>query len=292
MPGVGVEPTRPQGTIGFKPIAVASYATRAGAPNSKRSTGVRHHRKNDVVHSGEDLETVRSLLAAGCSTYEVARRTGIPRSTVHRWKASPPIRVRDPLPDLPSLPSASYAHLLGLYLGDGHVVRHRSSFTLSIFCDSRYTGIVAGAAEAIRDVTAGTREVWTRLKGDGGCTVVTSAWIHWPALFPQHGSGRKHHREIDLEDWQLRHTHTEPEALIRGLIESDGCRCIARQRVGERIHTYERYSVSNRSADVRRIFCDHLDLLGIAWTRATREQIAIDRRSEVAKLDAFVGPKM
>ena len=45
------------------------------------------------------------------------------------------------------------------------------------------------------------------------------------------------------------------------------------------------------SDDIKAIFCEHLDLLGIGWTRPNASDIAIDRRPEVAKLDAFVGPK-
>ena len=47
----------------------------------------------------------------------------------------------------------------------------------------------------------------------------------------------------------------------------------------------------NRSEDIKSIFCRHLDLLGIRWTRPNQKSIAIARRSEVAKLDAFVGRK-
>jgi hypothetical protein len=52
-----------------------------------------------------------------------------------------------------------------------------------------------------------------------------------------------------------------------------------------------RYSFSSRSEDIKAIFCEHLDLLGIRWTRPNAWDIAVDRRREVAKLDAFVGPK-
>ncbi len=78
---------------------------------------------------------------------------------------------------------------------------------------------------------------------------------------------------------------------MRGLIHSDGCRFVANQRAGARIYRYTRYSFSNRSDDIRAMFCASLDQLGIGWTRPNEQQIAIDRRSEVAKLDAFVGPK-
>ena len=76
-----------------------------------------------------------------------------------------------------------------------------------------------------------------------------------------------------------------------GLIHSDGCRFVATQRVARKVYRYSRYSFSNRSDDIRGIFCEHLDLLGIGWTQPNAFQIAIDRRAEVAKLDAFVGPK-
>src|SRR3954462_2874770 len=77
----------------------------------------------------------------------------------------------------------------------------------------------------------------------------------------------------------------------RGLIESDGSRYVANQRVGGKIYNCVRYAFANRSEDIKRIFCDHLDLLGIGWTRPNAKLIAIDRRPEVAKLDSFIGPK-
>ena len=52
-----------------------------------------------------------------------------------------------------------------------------------------------------------------------------------------------------------------------------------------------RYAFANRSEDIKAIFCDHLDPLGIGWTRPNRQLIAVDRRPEVAKRDEFVGPK-
>jgi hypothetical protein len=54
---------------------------------------------------------------------------------------------------------------------------------------------------------------------------------------------------------------------------------------------YPNYAFTNMSADIRAIFCDHLDLLGISWRRAGARNIAIARREAVAALDAFVGPK-
>ncbi len=107
----------------------------------------------------------------------------------------------------------------------------------------------------------------------------------------QHGAGPKHLRPVALTDWQAEITGTYTREFIRGLIHSDGCRFIANQRVRGKTYSYGRYGFSNRSEDIRGIFCAHLDALEIHWTQPNEWSIAIDRRSEVAKLDAFVGPK-
>jgi hypothetical protein len=124
-----------------------------------------------------------------------------------------------------------------------------------------------------------------------GCIVVGSYWKAWPVVFPQHAPGRKHERRIELADWQADLARAAPESLVRGLIESDGTRYVANQRVGRKVYSYARYEFSNRSEDIKRIFCDHLDLLGIGWTRPHAMSIAISRRADVAALDRFVGPK-
>jgi hypothetical protein len=117
----------------------------------------------------------------------------------------------------------------------------------------------------------------------------------WPNLFPQHGPGKKHERKIELVDWQLEITHRYTRKFIR-LIHSDGSRCINRFSVklpSGRVGRYAcpRYFFTNYSADIRRIFCDHCDLLGIRWSQSNSRNISISRRDSVALLDAFVGPK-
>ena len=191
---------------------------------------------------------------------------------------------------LGSLPGDAYAYLLGLYLGDGHIARWGSSIELRIYCDARYGGVTRAAIDAIGAVHPdGSVRVHDRR--NARCLVVVSAWGSWPVLFPQHGPGRKHERSIQLVDWQRTITGAHPEALVRGLLHSDGCRFVARQASKGRVYEYTRYQFSNRSEDIKAIFCQHLDLLGVRWTRASEKVIAVDRRPEVAKLEAFVGPK-
>jgi hypothetical protein len=112
-----------------------------------------------------------------------------------------------------------------------------------------------------------------------------------PRLFPQHGPGPKHERRIALVAWQRKITHEYPRMLVRGLLHSDGCRSLNTVRHGPRVYSYPRYQFTNRSQDIKGMLCEHLDLLGIAWRRASERNISIARREAVAALDAFVGPK-
>jgi hypothetical protein len=151
--------------------------------------------------------------------------------------------------------------------------------------------IVHEAREAMRTFTpSGVTRV--RRRRNARVVDVTAYGKHWPRLFPQHGPGRKHHRAIALSDWQRDITHQQPQDLLRGLIHSDGCRVIASIRAPRgRRYSYARYYFSNRSADIRGIFCEHLDLLSIDWTHSMEYVIQVARRPAVAALDQFVGPK-
>lgn len=124
-----------------------------------------------------------------------------------------------------------------------------------------------------------------------GCTEVSSTSLHWPCLVP-HGPGRKHERPIVLADWQ-REAAVEryPDRLLRGLIQSDGCRCINRVRTQGREYEYPRYLFTNRSADIRAIFLETCERLGVDARNNNRWSISVARRESVALLDRLVGPK-
>ncbi|HZE15785.1 MAG TPA: hypothetical protein VE197_08760, partial [Mycobacterium sp.] len=98
--------------------------------------------------------------------------------------------------------------------------------------------------------------------------------------------GRKHTRPIRLEAWQQVLVKQATEEFVRGLIDSDGCRVVANDRGVRSV----RYHFSNRSDDIRALFCAALDELGIPWTRPRRCEVAVYRNPAVARLDEFVGP--
>ncbi len=227
------------------------------------------------------------LIRSGLSTSMVARQTHIPRSTLRYWYSNPSRVSRDfdcPVCSGVDLDRLQYAYLLGLYLGDGHVVCHRRGvFRLRIFLDAKYGGIVEECARAMSVVSKGRRVL--RQQGEG-CIVVGCYWKHWPCLLP-HGPGPKHRRSIRLECWQEEIARAYPANLLRGLIHSDGCRVL--NTIGEKV--YPRYFFSNRSSDIHDIFCRACDDAGILWTRSSWKEVSVARAAEVAKLDLIVGPK-
>jgi hypothetical protein len=184
-------------------------------------------------------------------------------------------------------------YLLGLDLGDGCISAHpRGVFRLRLFFDARYPKIIDAGEAAITSLLPANRI--NRLMRSGGyanssprSNVELSVYSRaLPCLFPQHGPGRKHERRIALEDWQRGLVAKHPELLLRGLIHSDGCRFVNTGRNWR----HPRYSFSNLSDDIRAIFCDACDLVGVHWTTAPRT-IYVSRVRDVARLDEFIGPK-
>lgn len=151
--------------------------------------------------------------------------------------------------------------------------------------DAKYPRIIDRCREAIDFLMPGQRAaVYRRFDH---CAEVYLYSKHWPCLLPQHGPGKKHTRPIRLEPWQEVLVKEATEEFVRGLIDSDGCRVVANDRGVRSV----RYHFSNRSDDIRGLFCAALDDLGIPWTRPSRYQVAVYRKAAVTRLDEFVGPK-
>ena len=161
---------------------------------------------------------------------------------------------------------------------------------LRIIFDAAYPALIAEAFRVLRRVRPGANvHVFRRVPTN--CVVVGSMSTRWPELFPQDGPGRKHERPIVLADWQQALTTRYPEPFVRGLLHSDGCRFVNRVTVRSREYAYPSHGFTNVSEDIKSILCEHLDLLGVTWRRANSRTIAMTRRSAVARLDEFVGPK-
>ncbi|RSS32390.1 transcriptional regulator [Streptomyces sp. WAC08241] len=221
-----------------------------------------------------------------------AHTHALPRA---RRTSTPCSRCR-PVPELPD-DTAAYAYLLGLYLGDGCISDHpRGGHYLRIACADAWPRLIEACRSAILAVQPTGSACLLQKQG---CVMVTSYGRHWKCLFPQHGPGKKHERRIVLESWQQAVVDAHPWAFVRGLVHSDGCRITnwtTRVVNGERKrYEYPRYFFTNVSDDIRRLYTDTLDALGVEWTRCVRNgrpyNVSVARRASVALMDLHVGPK-
>lgn len=205
---------------------------------------------------------------------------------------SPPLPGKQPRDWSPG-EKEGYSYLLGQCLGRGHLAEGDTSFALTISCRSKYpdiVGCVKAAAEQFSE-----HPVSARAAEDKGVILVTSSGKDWPLFFPQHGPGSKLDRKIELVDWQTEIVDEHPKAFLRGLIHSDGSRCMntfkMKLKDGPKEYSYPRYFFTNYSEDIQAIFCRSCDQLGIRWSRPNWRNISISHRTSVALLDEFVGPK-
>src|SRR5829696_3707741 len=258
---------------------------------------VHHAWEHPFVWDQERYAAVLALFGTGRSDYEIARITGVPRSTRPEMATQP---VSDP-PEAPRLQRLAADERPPLQLRTWAVPRRRPHRR------SEQPAVVP------KDLSRREVSVPRRRSGDELRKRLqrSSSALHLgcgepgdpptlepgpPGRLPQHGPGRKHDRPIVLTAWQRELTQVHPGALVRGLIHSDGCRTINRfttklpsGRTQE--YAYPRYFFSNESADIRAIFCEHAEVLGVRWSQSNRRNISISDKKSVAILDEVVGPK-
>lgn len=245
------------------------------------------------VHADPIRQVALGLFAAGASDSEVARRLGVPRTTVRDWRRPRYLRrsvvgrchrcwrATRPV----SFEPADYAELLGLYLGDGSIATLPRTERLRIFLDARYATIVDETEVLLRRCFPANRI--GRLSRHAGSMVVL--WVyhaHLSCLFPQHGAGKKHDRPIVLEGWQDALVAEAPWAFLRGCIRSDGCVFV--NRTGR--YEYLSYDFANRSADIRALFTRVCANVGVEC-RPSGERVRIYRRASVELMREHVGIK-
>jgi hypothetical protein len=183
------------------------------------------------VRTGEEVARVRSLSLRGYNHCAISRTTGIPRSTVCGWLNGRAPRfggdrtrgaacarcgpIGDPFPQMIVF---EYAYLLGLYLGDGCLLKHpRGVYRLHVYLDAAYPLIGQECLAAMACVMPSSKASLRRHRRWRMLNLVSYS-THWPHLFPQHGAGPKHERKIALEPWQQHIVERYPGRLLRGLI--------------------------------------------------------------------------
>lgn len=249
--------------------------------------------------------TVAAALAraqAGASQAAIARELGVGRTTVRGWLHARPTaadgrgerrrgRECDGSCVAPeALDAASYAYLLGQYLGDGCISAVKLSFRLRLSCCDDYPGIMDECERAICAVRPGAA---VRRCQRAGCVEVSDSWRHWPRLLPHGEGGVKHRRVVTLHDWQRSLAlDQQPGAFVRGLVHSDGWRGVNRVRSARGVrYEYPRYMFSNSSAEIRQLLIDACARLGVETRVMNAWTISVAKRASVARLDEVVGPK-
>ncbi|MFI6683483.1 helix-turn-helix domain-containing protein [Streptomyces sp. NPDC050485] len=258
-------------------------------------------------HGTEVRQKALTLLRGGAKNADVARRLNVPPGTISYWlhmdrskrgECPGAHNPKCPRCDGRALDHHAYAYLLGLYLGDGHISQysaHRAP-NLMITLDDAWPGVQAEAEAALRAVFPDNATCRVRRIGCHNIKVYSK---HLPCMFPQHGPGKKHEREIRLEAWQQQIVDAHPWAFVRGLVHSDGCRNMnwtTRVVGGEKKrYEYPRYWFTNVSDDIRQLYTDTLDKLGIDWKHCTRHgkpyNISVARKASVALMDQHIGSK-
>lgn len=239
------------------------------------------------------------LIEAGVNDCEVARRTGIPRTTVRDWRRptylgrrakgletcarcwKPSRRIR--------LSEGDYAELLAVYLCDGHVSSYPRAQRLRIFLDSKYPQIVEDC-RALLGRCFPDSSVGCQTRHNGSMSVLWVYSKHLECVFPQCGPGKKHERKIELEPWQRELVSAEPWRFLRGCIRTDGCCFI--NRTGP--YEYLSYDFTNCSADIIELFSQACEGAGVeyrvnCWRRIWH--VRINRRASVNRMLEHVGRK-
>jgi hypothetical protein len=259
------------------------------------------------MHPPEVRAEALALVEAGLNDCEIARRLGIPRSTIRDWRrptyvppnGQPRLPERCPRCWLATRPifftPADYAGFLGFYLGDGCVSDLPRTQRLRISLDLKYPDIIESARDLLSRCFPENPVDIVEFH-DGGCVNVSVYSSHLGCLLPQHGPGRKHERSIKLEPWQSRILKAEPWPFVRACIWTDGSAFINRTDVHrEKPYEYLSYEFTNMSEDIVELFVAACSRVGVV-TRATCGsrgiwKVRINRRASVGLMLDRVGLK-
>jgi hypothetical protein len=150
---------------------------------------VLHESENSCMHSADDVTRVRAALESGKTDQEASDATGVPVSTVGRWGRGETYAFGPALPRAGQAPRQwrrrypnwrpperlSFAYHLGLYLGDGCVVRRGRAVGLQLSLDALYPEIIEDAYAAVQ-LTTITSTVKCLPVKDSRCMTVLSYW--------------------------------------------------------------------------------------------------------------------
>jgi hypothetical protein len=143
------------------------------------------------LRSHDDFELVQALIESGLGDSAIARRTGVPRSTISAWRhgrgSTYHRRVMSATPAWRPGDERAYCYLLGVYLGDGCLnITPRAAASLIISLDSAYSAVVTEVEGAIRATLSDVPVPRSRVRGCGVIILKASHPV-LPYAFPSTG---------------------------------------------------------------------------------------------------------
>jgi intein-encoded DNA endonuclease-like protein len=243
----------------------------------------------------EEFQEVKKLLSEGLTPTEISRLTGINRSTINDWRDRPPkllatdepcyrncgVNIKNSIISDPKL-HPIYSYLLGLYLGDGCISQHPRTFRLRLALDKKYPNLNNYAKKQLETLFVNNK---IGVVDCGGNIALSVYGKQLPEVFPQHDTGKKHHREIVLEQWQkdvLIH-----KDFLKGFFHSDGSYYLSN---GNGF-----YNFTNHSNDIINLYLNTIGVLGFdhAIVRYKTGKIVINhnKRKTVSDMLKVIGTK-
>jgi len=242
----------------------------------------------------------------GSKQSELSKKYNIPRSNIRYWlnnnekfnqynklENQKKLKNNCDINNYLSDKKLEYNYILGLYLGDGHIIKtKRSSYQIRIFLDSKYYNIVTECENNLKILFPFNKINIHKTKYNMFIVSVYSNSLKY--LFPQIGKGVKHKRKIILEDFQIKNINHKN--IIRGLFHSDGClyKNTIIKKEGKKYFGYY-YNFSNMSKDIVDIYCNSLDIINIHYTIQISKdncyRINVNRRVDFKKMYEFLGVK-
>lgn len=250
------------------------------------------------MRSIEEVNKIRECWKQGFNQSETGRLLSIPRATIKDYfgrfskgemMETKPSSLLEILLLDPAKQEA-YSYLLGLYLGDGHIVKTKALkngnavYKFRIFQDAKYRNLIQLCVDKMKAVF----ETQVNICKMPGCKEICCHKNNIPEIFPQHGPGKKHLRKIVLADWQKDIVKLYPKEFIKGLIHSDGCRFILKQDDYE----YVKYDFSNLSQDILGYYDWACSLINVNTRRHSGGRASVLRtKKDVDIFESFIGPK-
>lgn len=235
-------------------------------------------------------------LAEGASQRKIALELGVDHSTISYWirngfnsgtRRSPEITDIEVINQC-SLHAAEYAYILGSYLGDGYIIKMPRTYKMTIYNDNRYPDVIQDQTLALSKLFP-SNTVSHLQQHRSRCLEIKIHNKSLPHFFPQHGTGKKHNRDVSLRDWQWDIVWKEPECFIKGLIDSDGSHCIHQQIINGVNYSRMKYQFTNKSLDIVDMYLKVMARLNISAKPTQRNtgtfNVFTNRSTDVEKLD-------